>query len=462
MRSQRDMGLCGKAATASSLILYFCLFCLAAPASAQQALTPFTPVPGPIVITERSDFSRYENSRYTGFSFREARLDLVVEPRPDGSALYRGEALVFEETLRDMRAAAKMLDASVPVAFTTIPGGAVEFLEDRGYPILRGVPTPPPATVQPKGRWTAEATVVVRPKADAPATRVKVLVEYEYIGPTMWSGMAAQSIRARYAVRYRGGDRLGDPALTGASGGRTADILVDPEDGSTLFIREALDESYTYSGGATVRLKGFILHFHRGSLPLDRERIAVLLGGGGEAGSVGVYPGSGTDPGSGTGPDTGTVAGPDTGTDEERFPVRTVLVRQRSRDWLHSSLILPELPKLPRVRQLRQVRQLVQPRPTRWFPENAVWSCCCTTCASYPMEQICCHPNAAAWMPLRRLSSVFRNAASWWKAMRRMLAGLRDSTSCPGTGPGALWTNWLPEAYQQADSSSGVLVLTNR
>jgi outer membrane protein OmpA-like peptidoglycan-associated protein len=268
-------------------------------------LAPFTPVPGPIVITERSDFSRYENSRYTGFSFREARLDLVVEPRLDGSALYRGEALVFEETLRDMRAAAKLLDASVPVAFTTTPGGAVNFLEDRGYPILRGIPAPPPEAVQPKSRWTAEATVVVRPRADSPATRIKVLVEYEYIGPTVWSGMAAKAIRARYAVRYRGGDRLGDPALTGASGGRTADILVDPEDGSTLFIREAIDETYTYSGGSNVRLKGFILHFHRGSLPLDRDRIAVLLRGG-EGGG----PGGGLQPGpSGTAElSTGTTA----------------------------------------------------------------------------------------------------------------------------------------------------------
>jgi outer membrane protein OmpA-like peptidoglycan-associated protein len=285
-----------------------CLLCLAVQVQGQSLspgesvlLAPFTPVPGPIVITERSDFSRYENSRYTGFSFREARLDLVVEPRPDGSALYRGEALVFEETLRDMRAAAKMLDASVPVAFITAPGGAVNFLEDRGYPILRGMPAPPPEAVQPKSRWTSEATVVVRPRADAPATRIKVLVEYEYLGPTVWSGMAAKAIRARYAVRYRGGDRLGDPALTGASGGRTADILVDPEDGSTLFIREAIDETYTYSGSSAsassnVRLKGFILHFHRGSLPLDRDRIAVLLGGGG--GSVA---GTGPEPVPGSG-----------------------------------------------------------------------------------------------------------------------------------------------------------------
>ena len=301
-----------------------CLICLPMPARASPLLAPFIPEPGPIVITERSDFSRYENSRYTGFSFREARLDLVVDPRPDGSVLYRGEALVFEETLRDMRAAAKMLDASVPVVFTVSPAGTLEFLEDSGYPILRGMPAPPPEAVPPSSRWTSEATVVVRPRADAPASRIKVLVEYEYLGPTLWNGKPAKSIRARYAVRYRGGDRLGDPALSGAFGGRTADIVVDPENGSTLFIRESLDETYTYLGGANVRLKGFILHFHRGSLPLDRERIAVLLGGGtGGEGStgdgfvdagdgVGGSPGPGTDPGLASGTTNGIVVRPST------------------------------------------------------------------------------------------------------------------------------------------------------
>ena len=280
--------VCQRAVASSLQLLYVCLFFLTTTAQAQElspsaedntALSPFTPVAGPIVISERSDFSRYEDSRYTGFSYREARLDIDVQPRQDGSVLYRGEALVFEETLRDMRAAAKMLDTSIPVVFTQTAGGAVEFLEDGGYPILRGVPAPPPETVQPKDRWTAEATIVVRPQIDAPATRIKVLVEYEYLGPSTWSGKTVKSIKARYAMRYRGGDRLGDPDLTGASGSRTADILVDPENGSTLFIREAVDENYTYSGGSKIRLKGFILHFYRGSLPLDRDRVAVLMEG---------------------------------------------------------------------------------------------------------------------------------------------------------------------------------------
>lgn len=244
-------------------------------------LAPFSPAPGPVIITERSDFSRYENGRYTGFSFREARLDLVAAPQPDGKVLYRGEALVFEETLRDMRASAKLLDTAVPVVFTAAPGGTVEFLDDHGYPILRGMPAPPAEAIQPRGRWQAEAVVVVRPRAESPASRIKVLVEYEYLGSTVWGGVPAKSIRARYAVRYRGGDRLGDPSLTSASGGRTADILIHPEDGSTLFIRETMDETYTYTGGSTVRLKGFILHFYRGSLPLGREGVAALLGGSG-------------------------------------------------------------------------------------------------------------------------------------------------------------------------------------
>jgi outer membrane protein OmpA-like peptidoglycan-associated protein len=65
--------------------------------------------------------------------------------------------------------------------------------------------------------------------------------------------------------------------MSAAQGGRIADITIAADDGSTLFIRETVDETFTYTDRSTVRLKGFILHFHRGSLEGDRDRIASLL-----------------------------------------------------------------------------------------------------------------------------------------------------------------------------------------
>jgi len=246
--------------------------------SAQTALEPFSPPAGHIIVVERSDFSRYEDGRYIGHLYRESRLDLSVEAAAGGSLRYDGEALVLEETLRDERAVARRLDTLIPVVFSVEADGAVRFIKDDGYPILRGLPDSPPTPALPGQRWTGEGTVVVRPRAGSPATRIAVLVEYEYLGPTTYATLPAASIRARYAIRYRGADRLGDPALTGASGARTADIVVDARDGATLFIRETVDETFTYSGGPAVRLKGFILHFHRGSLPAERDRIASILG----------------------------------------------------------------------------------------------------------------------------------------------------------------------------------------
>ncbi|MBN2875938.1 MAG: OmpA family protein [Spirochaetales bacterium] len=181
--------------------------------------------------------------------------------------------------MRDARAVARKLLGSLRVSFAVEPGGAQRFSVDDGYPILRGVPVSPPKPIAVGERWQGNATVVVRPRTGSPATRVRVLVEYEYRGSTSYGGIPAQSIRARYAVRYRGNDPAGDPQMVGATGGRTADILVAAEDGRTLFVRELIDETYSYDGGSNVRLKGFILHFHEGSVAGDRARIASALGG---------------------------------------------------------------------------------------------------------------------------------------------------------------------------------------
>lgn len=246
---------------------------------AQALLEPFTAPAERVVITERSDFSRYEDGRYLGHVYREARVGLSADAGGGGRVSYSGEAMVFEETLRDLRAVARAIDGLVPIAFTLEPSGSIRYSVDEGYPILRGLSHAPPKPVAAGERWTGEGVVVVRPRAGSPATRIPVLAEYRYLGPSKHGDRPAHAIQARFAIRYRGTDRQGDPAMTSATGSRTVDFLVDAEHGSTLFARETLDETYAYSGGSSVRLKGFILHFHKGSVPGEAERIASLLGG---------------------------------------------------------------------------------------------------------------------------------------------------------------------------------------
>jgi outer membrane protein OmpA-like peptidoglycan-associated protein len=258
------------------------------------SLLPFVPALGRVLINERSDFSRYENNRYVGLLARQSFLSLEARSRPQGGLDYSGEAFVIEETLRANRSSAALVRESLPIAFSLLPGGGTLFSRDTGYPILRGVPAPPPQALPVGARWTSEATVVVRPRAEAPATRIRVLVEYEYRGLSRWEGREAIALWARYALRYRGDDRQGDPALRTAQGGRTADIYVDPVSGSTLFIRETVDDSFAYADGSSLRLKGFILHFHKGSLPGERGELIASLGGGSAApGPAGGSPSAG-------------------------------------------------------------------------------------------------------------------------------------------------------------------------
>lgn len=288
-------------------------------------LVPYVQAAGHVAISERSDFSRYENGRYSGLWSRQARLELDLSPGPAGSSLYRGDVLLFEESLRGSAYAASLVNASFPVAFSVSAGGVTSFTEDPGYPILRGVPAPPPEPVPVGGRWQGEGVVVVRPRTNAPATRVRTAIQYEFKGSTVWEGRPALSVQASYAVRYSGNDRQGDPNLSSAMGGRVADIVLDPDTGATLFIRERVDETYTYRDGSSVRLKGFILHFHKGSLPGDRAAVAAALGVPEAVPGGGTAPGSGSQAGSagtgavattgasGGGADSGTVPAASTG-----------------------------------------------------------------------------------------------------------------------------------------------------
>lgn len=244
---------------------------------AEDILKPFYPVSDRIIITERSDFSKYENGRYIGHIYREARVDIAAVSQDKLNTFFEGEAFVFEETLRDMRATAKLVDEVLPVAFELNARGQLRFTRDEAYPILRAMPNSPSDAIKIGEHWTGEGVVVVRPIAEAPATRIPVLAEYEFIGSTMYNGTEAHAIKARYAIRYKGSDRLGDPNMSSANGSRLTDFIIDAKTGSPLFIRESIDETYSYKDLTTVRFKGFILHFYKGASPLDHDRIAEIL-----------------------------------------------------------------------------------------------------------------------------------------------------------------------------------------
>ena len=254
------------------------------------------------VITEKSDWSRYEDNRYLGHVYREVRGRMEPDTAlPD--AVWKGDFLVFEETLRDQSAAARRVDEQIPAAFRMGADGSIRMIVDKGLPGLRGFPAFPPEPVAPGDRWTAEGVRVVDPRNSGIATRTRILVEYEYRGEETYKGIPVRRIFAKFAVRYRAGqDPTGDPNLREAQGTHDADILVRSDTGRPVIIRDRLDETFYFASGPSLRHRGFTLIFYDAAVPRTGDpaegALRAALGGRGTP-SAAAAPASGA-PSNGT------------------------------------------------------------------------------------------------------------------------------------------------------------------
>ncbi|MDR2743318.1 MAG: OmpA family protein [Treponema sp.] len=240
---------------------------------------------GPYTLTERSDWSRYENGTYIGHVYREVRASII--PRQTGSegALeYQGNFFVLEETLRDMRQSARGVDAVIPVNFRANRDGGLTVIDDKGFPSLRGFPAYPAEAVRPGAKWTAGGSRAVDPLNQGRPVIVPLAAEYEYQGTELYRDIQVHRIHARYASRYQGraqAPRTPDDAgyFETLQGTHTVDILLRVSDGLPLLIRDNLDETFTWPGGHTLRFRGFTLTFGEGIVPLDREASIAALSG---------------------------------------------------------------------------------------------------------------------------------------------------------------------------------------
>jgi outer membrane protein OmpA-like peptidoglycan-associated protein len=233
-------------------------------------------------MTERSDWSRYDNGKYTGHVYRELRSSIQPLESTDASVLnYRGHFFVLEETRRDMRQSARAVDMTVPVHFQIRRDGAVFIADDRGFPSLRGFPHFPDQAVSPGTKWTAWAQRVVDPLNEGKPALVSFLAEYEYRGTELYRDVPVYRITAKYDSRNQQppddggletGSSIGAPAFQ-IRGNHTADILLRASDGLPLMIRDNFDDTYTWPGGTTVRFRGFTLIFGNGTIPLNREAV---------------------------------------------------------------------------------------------------------------------------------------------------------------------------------------------
>jgi outer membrane protein OmpA-like peptidoglycan-associated protein len=228
-------------------------------------------------MVERSDWARYDNGKYTGLVYHEVRASIKPETTEGGAEalLYRGNFFVLEETLRNMRASARPVDAIVPVSFRIFPDGSMSLDEDRGYPSLRGFPAFPREAVAPGARWAAQGQRAADPKNTGRAVLVPFTAEYEYQGPALYQEIPVHRVRARYTLRYRGDLPESFSSLQGT---HTADILIRAADGIPFLIRDNLDETYSWPDGSTLRFRGFTLIFSQGVAPVNRETLIASLG----------------------------------------------------------------------------------------------------------------------------------------------------------------------------------------
>lgn len=220
--------------------------------------------------TERSDWARYDNGRYTGHVYREVRSTVS----PEGNGAYRGTWVVLEETLRGSQSAVQPFDAVIPAVFTINPNGSINLMEDNGYPTLRGFPSFPKDAVRAGSAWTAAGVRLVDPRNEGARTAIPLMAEYEYRGQENYKGEAVHRIFARYATRY---SSLSGTGLRSAQGRHEVDILISAETGLPRLIRDYLDETFAWADGSTLRFKGFTLIFADAILPMDRETIVQEL-----------------------------------------------------------------------------------------------------------------------------------------------------------------------------------------
>jgi outer membrane protein OmpA-like peptidoglycan-associated protein len=199
---------------------------------------------------------------------------------------------VLEETLRDMRQSARAVNETASFAFTVFANGAIRVEgEDRGFPALRNFPVFPSSAVSPGTTWTGRGIRIADPLNRGEPAAIPFSAEYQYRGVESYKEIPVHRITARYAVRYpfiikdedKDGrdddipDTLAAPYFSALQGTHTVDILIRAADGLPLMMRDQLDESYSFPGGASVRFRGFTLIFNTETLPLDRPALMAEL-----------------------------------------------------------------------------------------------------------------------------------------------------------------------------------------
>ena len=222
-------------------------------------------------IVERQDVRQRQDGKYKGFVFREMRGILEAVHQGKKESEYEGSFYIYRKMTRNGLHVAKAVDTAIPASFAIDNAGRLKTSREAIVPPIQNFPALPSEALNPGDTWRDYGLRVVDPTGDCP-TRVKILSEYVYQGLETVQGISRYKIRAQYALRYRKGeDPFGDPNLMEIHGKHLVDIYFS-EDGS-IFMRDTLEDRYTYDGGHTIEESGIILTWFDDISGMDRGEV---------------------------------------------------------------------------------------------------------------------------------------------------------------------------------------------
>lgn len=238
-------------------------------------------------MVERTNLRRYVNGKYSGLTSREVRSFISRSDAPDGirssksDRWYDGNFFVVEETLRNSQATMAGIHDAIPSVFKISADGKMTMISDNGYPTFRSFPSYTTEQLKPGDSWKGEGERAVDPMNKGIFTRIPILVRYTFEGAEVYKGENVYRIKAIWQTNYGFSnfdrDPKGDDSLRQARGGHKADIIVRQSTGEAILISDNVDETFTYTDGTQVNLKGTITMFTEYPPAIDRDKLIFAL-----------------------------------------------------------------------------------------------------------------------------------------------------------------------------------------
>lgn len=237
-------------------------------------------------IAEHANYSVHRDGQYAGHVQRETRLSLVASQQDDLQSVpreYRGEVLITENTIRNLRMIASPLSVR---AQTTLDFDGTRLLRQSGAPVTQGIPTVPAGGAETG--W--EAPGVVRLELDSETTRsLPVIVAYRPRGYEVYRGERVFRLEYGYTLRWPLSPlQLEEHPSAGMfvatelpqetvviTGNRQGVLLLPSDGGLPVLHRTEITEQIVTSGDGVEERRGFLLRWYRE--PTESPRLTRQL-----------------------------------------------------------------------------------------------------------------------------------------------------------------------------------------